>query len=442
MNERNLLRFVSFVPIIAIPAIVSLFFYMSISHSEDIFINSTKNLKEELILKEKDNIVSKVKMAIEILNYENSTIKKSLELKAEDKVIEQSALTILRNINKNKKDYFFIYDMNGNIILHSLNPELEGKNFFNSPNENDKDVARKLIQSIKIGGNSFGTYKWKNPKSGLLEEKISYFEKIPNTNMMIGSGFYTKEINIIADEKKRELEKTNNKELNIMRVYSLIFVVLSIFVALFISKKIQEKFTTLKKSLEQKKNELILLNEELEEKVKTRTAELQDAYEKMQKLANTDSLTQINNRFSFLNQFNAFIDGYKEGEAEFSLIMIDIDFFKKINDIHGHHAGDYVIIEVTKLAKDCLRKSDIFGRVGGEEFMVLLLYTSLEEAKKIAQRIRIKVDEHEFKFIQHATVSIGIVSYQNNEKSTDMLKRVDEALYAAKNGGRNKIYYM
>ncbi|ABB44923.1 diguanylate cyclase (GGDEF domain) [Sulfurimonas denitrificans DSM 1251] len=577
MNDKNIIRFVTFAPIITIPVIVSLFFYMSIYHTEEIFNNSTKNLKQELILKEKNNTISKVKMAVEILKYENSTLEERLKYKISDRVnkafiigsniyaqnrefksekeikkmivdvlrtmiwnngesfifildkkgtfilapqylkhkenksvidfqdssgryvikeeinlvnssgegylwdtftrpnkdqnmqykqmtfvkdfeiydwylgsseyldiveeeIQQSSVTILRNINKNENDYFFIYDMNGKIILHSQNPELEGKNFLDEKDKTSIDVAKKLLQSIKIEGSNFASYNWKNPKSGLIEEKISYFEKIPNTNLMIGSGFYTKEINAIADEKNRELEKINREELGAIKIYSLIFIVLSIFIALFISRKLQEKFTLLKKNLEQKSDELILLNEELEEKVEARTTELRDAYEKMRQLANTDSLTQINNRFSFLNQFNSLLERYsKESKAEFSLIMIDIDFFKKINDSYGHHVGDYVIVEVTKLTKACLRESDIFGRVGGEEFMVLLLHTSLEAAKETAQRIRKTIDEYKFEFIGHATVSIGVISYDNKEKSADMLKRVDIALYEAKNGGRNRV---
>ncbi|MDD3476879.1 MAG: cache domain-containing protein [Sulfurimonas sp.] len=576
MNTKNLIRFIIIAPIIAIPLIVFLFFYMSISHSEEMFNNSIKNLKEELLLKEKDNTISKVQMAIEILNYENSTINEKLKQKVRDRVnkafaigstiythnnglkssneikkmiievlrtmtwnnaqssifildkngvlvlapeylkhkegeniiglqdasgqyiikneidivknsgegflwdtftrpnqdkntqyqqmafvkdfkifnwylgsseylditkkeIEQSAITILRNINKNKNDYFFIYDMDGNIILHSLNPELEGKNFLDSPDKNDRAVASKLLDSIKKGGNNFNSYYWKNPNNGLFEEKISYFEKVPNTNLMIGSGFYTKEIDAIADEKKRELEETNIQELNIMKIYSIIFVMLSTFAALFISKKLQEKFIILQKNLKQKTDELILLNEELEGKVEARTNQLKIAYENMRRLANTDFLTQIHNRFSFLNQFNSLLNRYKNSEIEFSLIMIDIDFFKNINDNYGHHTGDYVIIEVTKLAKECLRESDIFGRVGGEEFMVLLLYTSLGAAEEIAQRIRAKIDKHDFKYIKHATVSIGVVSYKKNEDSTDMFKRVDKALYEAKNSGRNRV---
>lgn len=119
--------------------------------------------------------------------------------------------------------------------------------------------------------------------------------------------------------------------------------------------------------------------------------------------------------------------------------MLDIDYFKKINDNYGHHVGDYVIIEITKLAKECLRDSDVFGRVGGEEFMVLLLYTSLEAAEEIAQRIRKTVDEHKFEHVVHVTASIGVVSYNTKDKSIDMLKRVDDALYEAKNSGRNRV---
>lgn len=576
MNEKNLIKFITFAPIIIIPAVVAIIFYINIVRSEELFQNSTKNLKEELISKEKSNTVSKVKMAVEILNYENSSIKERLKQKIKERVeraftigskiyeqnietrserevkkiitdvlrtmvwndgesfifildkngvfalapeylrdlegksiinfqdttgryviqeeiavvnaeeegflwdtftrpnrdpntqyqqmafvkdfkifnwylgsaeyldttkeeIEQNALALLRNINKNGNDYFFIYDLMGNIVLHSQNPELEGKNFLHSQNKEYAAIAKQMVENIQKKGESFLTYMWQNPKNSLVEEKVSYFEKIPNTNWMIGSGFYAQEINDLADAKKKELENLNKGELNLMKIYALIFIAISIFAAFYISKNLQNRFLRLKKDLDIKTNELQSLNEALEEKIKQRTLELTNAYEKMHKLANTDSLTQISNRYSFLNEFNALLKNYKESHSGFSLLMIDIDHFKKINDTHGHDIGDFVIIEVTKLIKSCLRESDIFGRVGGEEFMILLPNTNIDSAQELAQRMRKVIDEHYFETIKHITVSVGVIASNKNESGVDMLKRVDVALYKAKNEGRNRV---
>lgn len=119
--------------------------------------------------------------------------------------------------------------------------------------------------------------------------------------------------------------------------------------------------------------------------------------------------------------------------------MLDIDHFKDINDTFGHDVGDRAIIDMTQVAKSCLRGNDIFGRVGGEEFMILLPYTSIEAAADIAQRIREAIDKHNFEFIPHMSVSLGVVEYRNNESGTQTLKRVDTALYEAKAQGRNRV---
>lgn len=577
MNEKVLIRFITFAPIVVIPTVVALFLYINISHNNEIFYNSTKNLKEELILKEKNNALTKVKMAIEILNYEHSTINKRLENKVQQRVnsafmlgseiynhnkdlknkneikhliidalrtmvwnngesfifildkngisslapeylknlegksiidfkdatgryiiqeeinlvntegegflwntftranrdpniqfnqmtfvkdfkifdwylgsseylditkkeIENRAISILRNVNKNSPYYFFIFDTDGNIIMHSQNPEFEEKNFFNFDDKEHKEIAKQFSKTINSKEeNTFVSYIWKNPKNGVLEEKISYFEKVPQTNWMIGSGFYTKEINDIADLKKEELKAINERELYIIKLSSAIFILLSLFVALFISKKLQKRVMLLKEDIESKSNELLTLNEELEYKIEQRTLELQNSYDKMRELANTDSLTKINNRHSFLKHFNSQLKRSQEFSEEFSLIMIDIDYFKNINDTYGHNVGDIAIIEITEVIKECLREHDIFGRIGGEEFMVLFINTPIKSVHEIAQRIRKTVDEHTFKSVNHITVSIGVVSYKHNEESKDILRRVDIALYEAKNSGRNRV---
>ncbi|MDP2893192.1 MAG: cache domain-containing protein [Sulfurimonas sp.] len=576
MNEKHLLRFITFTPIIFIPTIVFAIFFINISHTQDIFNNSSKNLQEELILKEKNITISKVKMAISLINYEHSTIEERLHIKVKDRVekafaigsniykqnrekksdteikkiildalrpllwndgesfifildkegnfilspeylihmegkniidfkdatdksviqeeirivkeegegflwntftrakkdinsqykqlafvkdfehfnwymgsaeyldtttheIEKSTLTLLRNINKNSQDYFFIFDMDGNIILHSYNPELEGKNLFASSDKNHSHIVEQFIKNAKEGSNNFVPYTWENPKNGKFETKLSYVEKIPNTNWVIGSGFYTKEIEKIAESQIAELQKINEAELLILKFYSIVFVVISVIASIFISRKLKDSFDWFKKNLAKKSNELQELNEELEEKIHHRTQELEDAYIKMQHIANTDSLTQIKNRYSFLNAFNAELQKHKKEQREFPLIMFDIDHFKLINDNYGHDVGDIVIVEITQAVRECLRENDIFGRIGGEEFMIFLPYTSIYLAEEIAQRVRKAVEEYPFSVIEHVTISLGVATYINGEEGSDMLKRVDTALYEAKTQGRNRV---
>jgi len=117
--------------------------------------------------------------------------------------------------------------------------------------------------------------------------------------------------------------------------------------------------------------------------------------------------------------------------------MFDIDYFKKVNDENGHDAGDRVLVEYSKLISSTIRDSDIFCRVGGEEFMVILPHTIVENAIQIAEKLRITVEIHECKI--PITISLGVVEYKLDETLNHFLKRLDMALYKAKDDGRNRV---
>ncbi|HOP62067.1 MAG TPA: diguanylate cyclase [Spirochaetota bacterium] len=171
--------------------------------------------------------------------------------------------------------------------------------------------------------------------------------------------------------------------------------------------------------------------------------ELKRAKEKLIKMATTDELTRLANRRYFMERFNSEFDRVKRYESKFSLLMIDIDHFKNINDTFGHKAGDKALQEAATIMKKSLRSSDIIGRVGGEEFSVLLPETDINSALYIAERLRNKVEkstiDHEDVKIS-ITISIGTTQSDAGDHSVDdIIIRADKAMYNAKNEGRNKI---
>ena len=128
-------------------------------------------------------------------------------------------------------------------------------------------------------------------------------------------------------------------------------------------------------------------------------------------------------------------------------MMIDIDFFKSVNDTHGHAAGDEVLRTVASIIKQALRESDIPARYGGEEFAVLLPFTHLEEAKIVGERLRkaveitpitINQDTDEQKNI-NVTISMGLAEFNNSETGEELFEKADKALYDAKKNGRNQV---
>jgi diguanylate cyclase (GGDEF)-like protein len=173
-------------------------------------------------------------------------------------------------------------------------------------------------------------------------------------------------------------------------------------------------------------------------------AGLERALLRIEHLAARDELTGVLNRRSLvevLDQQKGRSDRYG---AVFSILMVDIDHFKLVNDTHGHPAGDAVLARFAKVAAASLRQSDTFGRYGGEEFLAVLDQTTLEGACIVGERMcatakRLQFDE--FAATLRVTVSLGIAQYRPREDWHDLIKRADQALYRAKSGGRDRIEY-
>ena len=122
-----------------------------------------------------------------------------------------------------------------------------------------------------------------------------------------------------------------------------------------------------------------------------------------------------------------------------SVIMIDIDHFKEINDNYGHDIGDQALQILTSTISNLIRTADIFGRIGGEEFVLILPDTDMKSAREFAERIRLCIENEKFPEVKHITISLGVTECIKEDKLHPLFKRADIALYTAKNDGRNRV---
>lgn len=161
---------------------------------------------------------------------------------------------------------------------------------------------------------------------------------------------------------------------------------------------------------------------------------------KLNQLATQDVLTQVANRFQFDNVLEHSISLAQRYGRTLSILLIDIDFFKEVNDTYGHLIGDEVLKKLANTLSAGIRKSDVIARWGGEEFVILLPDSELSSALKLAETLRAKVAETDFEpVVKQITCSIGVARWNEGESSDQLLKRVDEKLYTAKEGGRNRV---
>ena len=195
---------------------------------------------------------------------------------------------------------------------------------------------------------------------------------------------------------------------------------------------------------------LTMENRRQQEIVNQKNAELEELLgqlaqqnRELERLASTDALTGLTNRRRFLESLENERSRIERYGGTLSLIMFDIDHFKKVNDTWGHAVGDAVLREIAHAALQFLRKADIAARYGGEEFVILLPETELSGAALIANRLRHLVADTAIAQDQgtsiSVTVSVGVASIGPNESWEDLLNRADKAMYQAKNNGRNRV---
>jgi diguanylate cyclase len=282
-----------------------------------------------------------------------------------------------------------------------------------SPEECPKEKLLKLFEELNedVDKNSFEKYK---------EEVNVVFDKIKlgMEDTISNLANYESILEKRSEEIKKEQEKIEDKSLK------------------EITLKILEETTKLRDE-----------NKVFRERLERQTEEIRKLQEELsitKEEANVDYLTKLPNRRSFTRTMEDLFKSYKTYGVPFSFVMLDVDNFKQINDTYGHDFGDKVLVEIGKILRTFLRAKDIPGRLGGEEFGILLPDVKLEQAYKVAERLRQAIEVRDLevedgKYVNFTT-SIGVAEVNDSMESVEELyKKADEALYKAKRNGKNQV---
>jgi diguanylate cyclase (GGDEF)-like protein len=178
---------------------------------------------------------------------------------------------------------------------------------------------------------------------------------------------------------------------------------------------------------------------EIQNRLAETHAELSLANLKLEKISVTDPLTGLYNRVKLDKAFAREIARAERYGGPLSVILADIDKFKAVNDTRGHQAGDNTLCEFASILNDLARSTDIAGRWGGEEFLIICPYSGLDQAYAFAERIRSRIADHDFTMAGHRTCSFGVAAYRSGDKVETLVHRADVALYRAKQNGRNRV---
>lgn len=181
------------------------------------------------------------------------------------------------------------------------------------------------------------------------------------------------------------------------------------------------------------------LNAELEHKVIERTRELALKNEELEQLYITDRLTGLCNRYKLDRVLATEMQRVQRYPHPFGVILLDIDEFKIINDTHGHQVGDQTLVTIATILKENTRATDVVGRWGGEEFLILCAETDIDGAHRLAEKLRKAIAGHRFAVAQTITASFGVAVREGKDSAEQLISKADTALYQAKQNGRNRV---
>ena len=196
---------------------------------------------------------------------------------------------------------------------------------------------------------------------------------------------------------------------------------------------LSQNFNTMAIELETRTDALV--NSQLREKMREKEVEI------LERLAVTDRLTGLYNRRKLDDILTVESERTKRFNNPYGIVLLDIDHFKSVNDTYGHQVGDQVLIDVAELLKRHTRETDVAGRWGGDEFLIVCPGTDRKGLIKLAETLRKNIENHKFSVIGNKTSSFGITAYQQEDEIKDLILRADNALYLAKGNGRNRVEF-
>jgi len=352
---------------------------------------------------------------------------------------DQVLIESLRKIDAMNYNYVYIFKRDGTMLMHSATPQMVGENMKTFQGGSVKNIYEMIISTLKDKDAGYVSYQWYNPVTKLYEDKYTFVKAVPGSDWVVATGYYESTIKNKLESQSSDLYKAHHMKLTNIIYGSVVLLLVSLVISYFVSNYIRKSFTKYQKQITSKAKELEILNNSLETKVNKRTQQLLEATKELEKIAKTDYLTKAHNRYSIMKVLQNEINRHYRYQRALSVAMIDIDWFKKINDRYGHDKGDSVLKEVVKLFSINLREIDFIGRYGGEEFLIIMPDTKIDNAKITMQRMMNNISSFDFGLDHQVTISSGLVEYEDNESYESLLKRADELLYISKEKGRNLL---
>ncbi len=353
--------------------------------------------------------------------------------------LKQQLLQRLSEFRYGDDGYLFVYDADGNYLMNPMDTALVGRSVCTLRNTEDQALKDSFIQAGHTPEGRFVEYRWHRPESEVLEDKISFARPYSRWGWVVATGVYVEDAVHAAEAEQQALRQRVDagirRALLAVGVFVLVIFAGTLLVARYTSRLLQRY----QRRMRRQNLELNEWNSRLEEGIAQRTEQLEAKNTELRRLSSTDALTGLSNRLRLDQFFERVLGVARRYGRPFSVVLMDLDHFKRINDTWGHPTGDEVLIKMGELLRKAVREVDIAGRWGGEEFVVILPETTVKQACLVADKLRVEVLELDVLPVTELSSSFGVAEYQTDDSIEKLIGRADAALYRAKEKGRNRV---
>lgn len=428
------------------------------------FLRQTETLKIEYIKDQKKLLKNQMNRVFEYIEFEQNNTYKLLRENTQytDKEIEEiikgRVIKFVSNIHfgDNNEQYMFIVTYDGVELANGRYPELIGKNVWNMEDVDGVKVSQKLIKMARESED--GAYliqKWIKDTDNLDHDKLYYAKSVHGWDWVIGSGIYVDYIENHIKKNEAILKKEFEKEIKIVTILMIVMISIVIIYIKSINHRINKQIEFVVSFFERASKERIYIDIEelryieLKKVAISVNSMIKDRYDienrinqmniQLKDMSITDGLTGLYNHKHIYKILKKEIEKACVLKSDLSIIMFDIDHFKKVNDNYGHQFGDDVLVKISSYINQYVGKNGFVGRYGGEEFLIVLPDADIENAYKKAEYIRKGIKTIEFKNDNPiVTISGGVIQFKQ-ESCKDIVNIADQLLYKAKENGRDRI---
>lgn len=428
INKRSirLYLYICSLSSIILLALILSFLYIKSLRSE--FDDITNKLSTSIIEEKKRFLRNTIDITLHIIEHERKQVlQEHAKKNIPDKQLKAIAIGRIRDIIHKLRllddGYIWVneivnYQGGDNYAIRTIHPNLpETEGMLLSTHTTDILGNRPYeaeLNGIKEHGELYFDYYFKKMNSEIVAHKLSYAKLYKPFDWVVATGVYLDDVDRLIQREKIDMQQTSDAQQMLTLSIAMVAVLLTAISIVFFEKQ------------------FIGLVSNYEQRIGDYTATLE-------KLSITDKLTGLFNRLKLDDVFDYELAQAQRYKKSFSILLLDIDGFKTVNDTYGHQVGDQVLVEFSGVLASNSRSAESIGRWGGEEFLIILPETPHDGAMAYAEKIRNLVATHDFPVVGTITCSVGVSTYSTNDSKESMLGRADEALYRAKKMGRNTV---